>query len=158
MPLLEIVNQVAPLLLTYTDSQADIPRAPGKWSAKEIIGHLIDSAANNHQRLVRGQFSDELGIEDYEQDDWVRVQGYSASSWPELVVLWHAYNRHLAHVIARMPADVRHRVWPTSHWWRVVPPEAERSLDFLVTRYEVHLRHHLGQVYEALGIEGGVPE
>ena len=158
MPLLKIVDQVAPLLLTFTDAQADVPRAPGKWSAKELIGHLVDSAANNHQRLVRGQFSDELGIEDYEQDDWVRVQAYSEVPWSEVIALWHAYNRHLGHVIAHMSPAARMRVWPRSHWWRVVPADAECSLDFLIDRYMLHLRHHLGQVYEALGVAQEVPE
>ncbi len=154
MTIQDIVEQVTPVLLTYTDEAADVPRAPGKWSAKELIGHLIDSAANNHQRLVRGSFSDELGIVDYEQDDWVRVQAYHRESWRDLVLLWQGYNRHLAHVIAVMPPEVRYRVWERSTWWQVLPEDAVCTLDYLVNRYEVHLRHHLGQVFEALGETG----
>lgn len=147
-----LINEVTPVLLGFDDTAADVPRAPGKWSAKELIGHLIDSAANNHQRLVRGQFSLELGIVDYEQDDWVRVQAYSGESWRDLVLLWQGYNRHLAHVVEVMPAEVRYRVWERSPWWQVAPEGTVCTLDFLISRYDIHLRHHLNQVYDALGV------
>ena len=81
------------------------PRAPGKWSPKQVIGHLIDSASNNHQRFVRGQQGAELLTPTYAQDHWVDCQGYVERPWRDLTGLWHAYNRHLAHVIERIPAD-----------------------------------------------------
>ncbi len=55
--------------------------APGKWSPKEIIGHLIDSASNNHQRFVRAQFQDHLIFPGYNQEAWVEAQDYQNSQW-----------------------------------------------------------------------------
>src|SRR5262245_42608651 len=73
--------------------------APDRWTIKEVIGHLIDSAANNHQRFVRAQFTKELVFPKYEQNEWVGSQHYNDVDWDELVELWRRYNLHLAHVI-----------------------------------------------------------
>src|SRR5689334_263609 len=73
------------------------------WSVKEILGHLIDSAANNHQRFVRAELSGDLAFPGYEQNGWVTAQDYQGVAWLRLVDLWVLYNRHLAHVIARIP-------------------------------------------------------
>ncbi|HEY3045526.1 MAG TPA: DinB family protein, partial [Vicinamibacterales bacterium] len=90
-------------LCSMSDSDAARPRAPGKWSPKQIVGHLIDSAANNHQRFVRAQQAPALEFPAYEQDHWVGCQHYEDRGWADLTSLWHAYNRHLAHVIAQIP-------------------------------------------------------
>jgi hypothetical protein len=81
--------------------QSQLPRAAGKWSPKEIIGHLIDSASNNHQRFVRAQFTDDLVFAGYEQEGWVRVQNYQGEQWADLVQLWKLYNQHMLHLISR---------------------------------------------------------
>src|SRR4029077_14773042 len=73
--------------------------APGKWSKKEILGHLIDSAANNHQRFVRLQLSPRIDLPGYDGDEWVRVQRYQARPWLEIIDLWQKYNTQLAAVI-----------------------------------------------------------
>src|SRR4051795_7438116 len=73
--------------------------APDRWTIKEVIGHLIDSAANNHQRFVRAQFVAELIFPKYEQNQWIQSQHYNDRDWQELIELWQCYNRHLAHVI-----------------------------------------------------------
>ena len=73
------------------------------WSPKEVLGHLIDSAANNHQRFVRAQQADALTFPGYEQNQWVSSQGYQDADWAHLVALWTHLNLHLADVIARIP-------------------------------------------------------
>lgn len=113
--------------------------APGKWSVVEILGHLIDSAANNHQRFVRAQDVDAFVGPKYDQNQWVEVQGYAAAPWSELVDLWRLYNRHLAHVMRRIPsaaADV-----PCT-----IGDNEPVALRFLVEDYLQHLRHHLAQI------------
>jgi hypothetical protein len=79
---------------TVPDTAARAPYAPGKWSTKEVVGHLIDSAANNHQRFVRAQWTDDLLCPTYAQDEWVRTQRYQEAPWPDLVELFRTYNRH----------------------------------------------------------------
>src|SRR5262245_8935590 len=98
------IDAALPVLQSLSEADAETPRAPGKWTPKQVIGHLIDSAANNHQRVVHGQQGTELVSPSYAQDHWVECQGYRSRPWRELTGLWHAYNVHLAHVIQRIPA------------------------------------------------------
>ncbi len=137
--LTEVVESSVQSLRQLDDARAASRPAPGKWSIKEIIGHLIDSAANNHQRFVRACDCDELVFPKYEQDFWVRVQGYETGPWPELLDLWQLYNRHLARVIVRIPAAKRGVVCK-------IDPDPPVSLMFLIEDYLVHMKHHLGQI------------
>ena len=79
-----------PRLRALTEAEVSGPRAAGKWSRKEILGHLIDSAANNHQRFVRAQLVDAFQWPGYEQDEWVRAHGYRDHAWSDLLGVWMA--------------------------------------------------------------------
>jgi hypothetical protein len=100
---LAIVESELPKLRALDEEQASAPRAPGKWSPKQIIGHLLDSAFNNHQRFVRAQLVEELRFPPYEQEGWVATQRYRDEPWQGIVELWQAYNRHLLHVMTAVP-------------------------------------------------------
>ena len=125
-------------LLAITEPAAGLHPAPGAWSKKQILGHLIDSAANNHQRFVRLQSEDSLVLPSYQQNDWVRTQNYDGRQWRELVELWLAYNRHLAHVMRHMDTRAAGHVWKG--------PAGDVSLAFVMEDYLRHLRHHLEQI------------
>ena len=126
-------------LRAIPEAEAALKPGPEKWSKKEILGHLIDSAANNHQRFVRAQLQDELTFPKYEQEGWARCQDYASADWSLLIELWSAYNRHLAWVIERIPpAKLAMPV-------QIVGYEP-CTLGFLVEDYVVHLDHHLGQL------------
>ena len=92
-------------LLALSEMQSETPRSTGKWTPKEIIGHLIDSASNNHQRFVRGQLQNNLSLPGYEQDHWVRAQRCKSEEWTSLVSLWKSYNLHLLHTISFIPDE-----------------------------------------------------
>ncbi|HEY0319671.1 MAG TPA: DinB family protein [Pyrinomonadaceae bacterium] len=146
----EAVEKAVPRLLALSDEASTRARAPGKWSPREIVGHLIDSASNNHQRFVRAQFQDDLVFQGYEQEDWVRVQGYVDAPWKELVAFWQSYNLQLARVMAAVPLDVRHREHRKHNLhkigWQVVPEEKPATLDYLMSDYVAHLKNHLRQI------------
>src|ERR1700687_679933 len=95
-----VIDQTAHKLFDISEPESEVRPAPGKWSKKEIIGHLIDSASNNHQRFVRTQENSNLSLPGYTQDFWVNCQHYQGEPWKTLVALWTTYNTHLAHVIA----------------------------------------------------------
>src|SRR5512133_1911585 len=100
------VDETAARLRRVPDAAAGRRPAPGKWSAKEIVGHLIDSAAHNHQRFVRARWQDDLVFVPYQQDEWVSTQDYQSAPWLELVDLWASYNRHLVRVMRGVPDAV----------------------------------------------------
>ena len=101
------IEGAANALLQIPAEQSQTPRAAGKWSPKEIVGHLIDSASNNHQRFVRAQFTDDLVFAGYEQEGWVRAQNYQGENWTDLVQLWRLYNQHILHLMALVPEETR---------------------------------------------------
>ena len=137
--LLRVVESGAERLRALSDAEAAAPHAAGKWSKKQILGHLIDSASNNHQRFVRAQEGAEFSGPRYEQEHWVGVQDYASSSWEELIEFWRLYNRHLAHVIRRIPKE------RLNVSCRIGPAEPV-TLGFVVEDYLTHLKHHLRQI------------
>ena len=139
--LLKIVDETAVELRSLSGESAAAKPNPDVWSVKEILGHLIDSAANNHQRFVRAQHVQRLEFPGYEQNLWTRSQDYQSCSWDELVDFWMLYNRHLAHVVLKVPAaalDISCRIGEGQ----------PVTLRFLIEDYLRHLRHHLNQIAE----------
>jgi hypothetical protein len=118
---------------------------PGGWCAREVVGHLIDSACNNHRRWVVGQTPGFARFDGYEQNEWVSRQHYADESWSDVVSLWSAYNRHLRHVIARTPTE--------NLLLSATAPDGSGSvtIGFLMQDYVAHLRHHLEQVRRVTG-------
>lgn len=133
-------------------SDEDSAKSAGaEWSPKQILGHLIDSAANNHQRFVRGQFTDHLDFSGYEQEEWVSVQKYNDESWPAVIELWRAYNTHLLHVVAVIPQHILTQQRDQHSLDKIAFNTVERSapttLEYLIRDYLDHLKHHLEQIW-----------
>ena len=136
--LASVVAHALPLLSAIPEDAASKKPAPNKWSKKEILGHLIDSAANNHQRFMRLQLQAEISLPGYDQDDWVRLNRYQQRTWNEIVTLWSAYNRHLASVIESLDHSALGHVWHA--------PDGDVTLEFIASDYVRHLQHHLAQI------------
>jgi hypothetical protein len=130
-----------PRLRALTEAEVSGPRAAGKWSRKEILGHLIDSAANNHQRFVRAQLVDAFQWPGYEQDEWVRAHGYRDHAWSDLLGVWMAFNGHVARVIELVPDS-------KANTRCIIGGGDAVTLEWLMRDYVRHLRHHLTQILE----------
>jgi hypothetical protein len=126
-------------LTAIGDHRASAQPSAGGWSKKEILGHLIDSAANNHQRFVRAQLQSQLDFPGYEQESWVTAQAYASEPWADLVNLWFHLNRHLLHIIRRIPPD---RLVHTC----AIGGRPQVALSSLIDDYVTHLTHHLQQI------------
>jgi hypothetical protein len=146
----QAVEEAVPRLRAMDEAAASTPRAHGKWSPKEVMGHLIDSATNNHGRFIRAQLQESMRFEGYAQDDWVNVQRYSEDDWDTLIDLWQALNLHLARVMdrsstaARMRPRNEHNLDAVS--FNAPSTDAPMTLDRFMTDYVEHLKHHLRQV------------
>ena len=140
--LVQVVRLAAADLRGIAPDAAMERPAPGKWSRKEILGHLVDSASNNHQRFVRAQEGTEMRGPGYAQDHWVAAQEYQGRDWQELIALWEAYNLHLAHGIRAIPA-------PRLATPCIIADREPVTLLYVVQDYLDHLKHHLRQIFPA---------
>lgn len=148
----DTIESASARLLAISEEQSAVSRAEGKWSRKQIIGHLIDSAANNHSRFVRAQFTDDLIFPGYEQNNWVDSQRYQERDWSELVQLWKLYNRHILHIMKVMPDETRVKL-RSKHNLNVlasdqISPNEPVTLDWFMRDYVDHMKKHLGQILE----------
>lgn len=134
-----VIDAVADDLARITDAQAAETPTLGKWSRKQIVGHMIDSASNNHQRFVRGVQDRGGQYPGYDQEFCVTLQRPNDVSWRALVELWSSYNRYLAHVIGALPRGA------ASYPMRV-STNPETTLLWIATDYVEHLKHHVNQV------------
>jgi len=114
--------------------------APGKWSNKEIIGHLCDSAMINMQRFVRCTYEDNFKLV-YEQDEWVATQRYQEMDIENLLELWRLLNLQITRVLETYPND-RWQVQCDSKKTEV----GLHTVEWLAQDYVVHLQHHLDQI------------
>jgi hypothetical protein len=138
-----IVDSTDGALRQISEQESGKPVLAGGWSRKQVLGHLIDSASNNHQRFVRAALQGSLDFPAYEQAGCVRVQAVEEAPWTTLIALWTSYNRYLVHVIAHLPTDKLEAPC------RIGSGEPV-TLRFLVEDYLRHLLHHLGQIGVAL--------
>lgn len=127
-------------LLTISEQAASHKPSPAAWSAKEVLGHLVDSASVNHERMLRVTLTDGLTLAGYPQNEFVALEAWQSRSWSEIVTLWQVLNLHIAHLVEQIPdSSLEHRLTVGDH---------TVTLKFLIDDYIAHLEHHLQQIWE----------
>jgi hypothetical protein len=148
--LLDAVSAALPRFQEIDEEASARKPAGGGWSPRQELGHLVDSAANNHRRVILGRLQRTLSFEGYDGDAWVEAHGYQERPWSDIVRLWADMNRHLAGAVARVPdADFTHA--HRTHSLGVIgsrkyQPGAPASLSDLVDDYIEHLNHHVEHI------------
>ncbi len=127
-------------------------RKEGAWSRKQILGHLIDSASVNHQRIIEAQINDSIVFVGYKHEQWVDLQGYQEQDWEELVTLWSALNMHICAVVEHIPSNVLDKLHDEHSYartaFRELPTDQASTLGYLIEDYFAHLQYHLDQILE----------
>ena len=134
--LTEVVEKHLSALRSVTADKFNSKPSPSKWSKKEILGHLIDSAQNNVRRFIVAQYEEKPNIT-YNQDKWVAIADYQHYNLPDLIQLWWLLNKHICHVLKNMPAEMAERESQT---------EELHTIKWLAQDYIKHLKHHLHQI------------
>jgi DinB superfamily len=137
------INLAPSEFLKYPEGELRRKPAPDKWSKKELLGHLIDSAANNHHRFIKIQFMPQpFFVEGYAQNDWVRIQNYNEMETQQLVNLWRVYNEHILFIMQNTPGEnLKIRINAED------PFESADTLFLLMKDYVDHMDHHLKQIF-----------
>jgi len=156
----DAVDRATPMLTAMSDDAARAPWKEGAWTRKQLLGHLVDSASNNHGRFVRAQFSTDLVFPGYEQERWVEMQRYADAPWSSLIALWREFNLHIARVMDATPPDVATRQRPRHNLdviaWQSVAADKPATLEYFMRDYIGHLEHHLGQLLpDYVGVTSG---
>lgn len=135
--LLQVITEAKEQFNNISEAKWSAKPAPGKWSKKEILGHLIDSASNNHQRFLRAPLEEGKYVgPSYPQDEMVTAQKFADENTQDIIDLWFSYNRHLAFIIQYInPGKLEIACYVGDY-----PPV---PLSFVVTDYVAHLQHHL---------------
>lgn len=132
----KIVERHVADLQAIPESEMTYKPTPSKWSKKEILGHLIDSAQNNIRRFIVAQYEELPGIV-YNQDKWVAITGYQQYNTPDLIRLWELINRHIVAILRNTGPAIAEKKCQT---------EDVHTIQWLAEDYIRHLLHHLHQV------------
>lgn len=134
-----IIDKVPNILTQISEEKMSEKPSPNKWSRKEILGHLVDSATNNHQRFIRGQFEDVPEIS-YDQNKWNEYSFYQQIDSKQIISFWTIYNKQLIEIIKRIPIENLRR--------EIKFGENLLTIEFLIVDYVEHLEHHLKQIID----------
>lgn len=134
----DILENYVSQLSKLNETEASIQPAPAKWSKKEILGHLIDSAQNNLRRFIVAQYEENPEIR-YQQDEWVRINHYQSHALKDVIQLWYLTNKQIVTVLKNTEPQTAERTCDVG---------SLQSIDWLATDYMKHLKHHLHQILQ----------
>ena len=138
----ELINRLPGRLQGLPSAKVEKKPTPEAWSGKEELGHLLDSAANNYQRIVRTRLEENPAMPSYDGEAWVALQRYQQRDWRKLIEAWVALNRQLLAAAEGAPD------WAWSRTCTIGDSQP-LTLQFVFDDYVDHMLHHL----EHMGVE-----
>ena len=146
------IAEIAEALFELEDKDMRVPRKEGAWSRKQVLGHLIDSASVNHQRIIEAQITGSLVFNGYKHEQWVDLQDYQNADWEELVTLWCSLNMHICEIVTKIPLDILDALHDTHSYdrtaYRELPADKPSTLGYLIEDYFAHMEYHLHQIQD----------
>jgi hypothetical protein len=133
-----IIDQSLQGLRAISEDKFSLKPSPAKWSKKEILGHLADSAQNNIRRFIVSQYDERPKIV-YNQDKWVTIEDYQHYNLPDLINFWYLLNKHICHILKNFTPEMAERKSES---------EELHTIKWLAQDYIKHLLHHLHQVLD----------
>ena len=137
----QIVNSYSKKISSISEEEFSAKPKPGKWSKKEVLGHLIDSAHNNTRRFIVGQYDAAPPKIVYDQDQWVSLNNYQRSDSKEVIDLWALANKRIVSILRKMPSSSYSKQADTGK-----ETQSLHTLEFLAVDYVKHLKHHLNRI------------
>jgi hypothetical protein len=134
----KLIKIIPDLLIQINKNEFDLKPSPDKWSKKEILGHLIDSATNNHHRFIRAQYEDMPRIA-YNQNQWNKLNHYIEMDSTQIITFWTIYNKHLLEIMKRIPNENLQKEC-------ISTDEKIYTIEYLMNDYVKHLEYHLHQI------------
>lgn len=143
--ILEVINEWEEKLLALSEDVITERRNHQNRTVKQLLGHLVDSASNNHQRMVRLQYNDNLAFPDYTQDNdrWIAIQDYQHADWENLIQLWKFFNLHIIHLIKSVDTSQLNNYWTDFEGVKV-------TLGDMIKGYPSHLSLHINDIKELI--------
>ena len=138
LELSSVIERHISALRSLSAEEFNFKKSPTKWSKKEILGHLVDSAQNNIRRFIVAQYEDTPKIT-YNQDSWVSLTGYQQYNLPDLIQLWLLLNKHICQILKNISPEASQRQSETSEL---------HTIKWLADDYLRHLKHHLYQILD----------
>lgn len=150
--LIKIIDQATASIKQMAIEEMQSRPGNNKWSKKEILGHLIDSAYNNHLRFLRAGAQEDLIFDGYNQNEWVIKNNYQQRAVNNILDTWTTVNQHLGYLLEQLPEPLLSRETTKHNFHQIcmrpVKEDSVTKLAYLVEDYIFHLEHHLAQIIE----------
>jgi len=137
----QVIREYAKKIASIPEKEFAAKPQPDKWSKKEVLGHLIDSAQNNLRRFICGQYEPTPPKIVYDQERWVVSNNYTQTDSPELITFWLLINQRIVAVLNQMPPSAYASNCDTGK-----DSVQLHSIEWLADDYVKHMKHHLNQI------------
>ena len=136
----QIIDEFTIRITGIPDFEFSAKTTPGKWSRKEVLGHLTDSAQNNLRRFICGQYESSPRIV-YDEDFWVNANNYGRAEKQTVIEGWRQANESICRVLSSMAQENYDKTCNTGK-----DAVQLRTLEWLAADYVKHMKHHLNQI------------